>query len=316
MRLRTEVLMNIREFVVGVDGSVPARAAIRWAISHARERGATVTLVHVADDEWGAVGTRLIDEVDSGARQLLDDELVRTRSATAGDVPIATELRTGSPMVVLASYSRPDSMLVVGTHKTGFHYGRAFGSRSLQLANLATGPVAIIPETESRLRRGVVVGVDDTPAGGAAIDLAADLACDHHCELIAVRSSTAALRWNPDRDDELRDWQLRRDDDARRFLADAVARARTRQPGITIRSRVIRRPPGTALNEVARSAELLVIGDSRRDRPQHGSLGSVAYDVLLNVSSPTIVVHAPETEPSSRGASAAREPQGESHAVG
>ncbi|KAK0329817.1 hypothetical protein LTR94_035245, partial [Friedmanniomyces endolithicus] len=59
--------MNIREFVVGVDGSVPARAAVRWAIAHAREHSAAVSLVHVADDEWGAVGTELIDEVDSGA---------------------------------------------------------------------------------------------------------------------------------------------------------------------------------------------------------------------------------------------------------
>ena len=307
--------MNIREYVVGVDGSVPAQAAIRWAMAHARDRGATVTLVHVEDDEWGAVGSRLIGEVDATGRELLDHELVRALSVAAGDVPIAAELRSGSPMVVLASYSRPDSMLVVGTHKTGFHYGRAFGSRSLQLANLATGPVAIVPETESRLRRGVVVGVDDTPAGDAAIDLAADLACDHHCELVVVRSSTASHRFDPDRDDELRDWEVRRDDDARRLLADAVARARSRQPGITIRSRVIRRPPGTALNEVARAAELLVIGDSRRVQPQRGSLGSVAYDVLLNVSSPTIVVHAPEPETSSRGASAGRESRGDNHAV-
>jgi hypothetical protein len=48
-----------------------------------------------------------------------------------------------------------------------------------------------------------------------------------------------------------------------------------------------------ALNELARSAELLVIGDSRRAEARLGTLGAVAYDVLLNVSSPTIVVHAP-----------------------
>ncbi|RDV44956.1 hypothetical protein DOE76_09460 [Leifsonia sp. ku-ls] len=306
--------MNIREFVVGVDGSVPARAAVRWAIAHARERAAAVSLVHVADDEWGAVGSRLIDEVDAGAGALLDEELANARASAPAGVSVTGELRTGSPMVVLASYSRPERMLVVGTHKTGFHYGRAFGSRSLQLANLATGPVAIIPEAESRLRRGVVVGVDDTAAGNAALDLAADLACDHHCELVAVRSSSLQQRFEADRDDELRDWQLRRDDDARELLAAAVTRARRRQPGITIRSRVVRRTPGTALNEVARAAELLVIGDSRREAPERGGLGSVAYDVLLNVSSPTIVVHAPE--PLRAETPAAHQPEGEAHAVG
>lgn len=79
-----------------------------------------------------------------------------------------------------------------------------------------------------------------------------------------------------------------------------------------IRSRVVRRPAGAALNELARSAELLVIGDSRRAHAQLGSLGAVAYDVLLNLSSPTIVVHAPTA-----GARAGQQKaEGESHVIG
>ncbi|MGH1548796.1 universal stress protein [Leifsonia poae] len=301
--------MHMRRFIVGVDGSLPARAATRWAIAHAREHEAEVRLVLVADDEWGVVGTGLIDEVDEDARQRLDGEL-RFARALASDLPISGELRSGSPMVVLASLSDADVMVVVGTHKTGFHYGRAFGSRSLQLANLAAGPVAVVPEAESRLRRGVVVGLDDTVAGGAALDVAADLACDHHCELIIVRSSHATEPFRTDRDDEAQDWQLRRDDVARGLLATAIERVRRRQRDINVRARVVRRPPGIALNEIARSAELLVIGDSRREAPQPGALGSVAYDVLLNLSSPTIIVHAPAV------VDAGVRQEGEHHAVG
>jgi nucleotide-binding universal stress UspA family protein len=305
--------MEISRYIVGVDGSVPARAAIRWAVAGARERGAGVTLVHVADDEWGAVGSRLIEEVDQDAGKRLDDELAYARSIGT-DVAIEGEVRAGSPMAELASFSDPGTMIVVGTHKTGFHYGRAFGSRSLQLANLATGPVAIIPEAASRMRRGVIVGVDDTPAGEAAVDLAADLACDHHCELMTVRSSESHIPFDTDSGDERRDWQLRRDDEARGILASAVSRARARQPGIVIRSRVVRRPAGAALNELARSAELLVIGDSRREHAQLGSLGAVAYDVLLNLSSPTIVVHAPAT--GVQAATTQSQTEGESHVIG
>ncbi|WP_426625235.1 universal stress protein [Leifsonia sp. McL0607] len=305
--------MEIRRYIVGVDGSVPARAAIRWALAGARERGVGVTLVYVADDEWGAVGSLLIDEVDQDAQKRLADEVDYARSLRP-EAPIHGEVRFGSPMAELASFSDAGTMVVVGTHKTGFHYGRAFGSRSLQLANLATGPVAIIPEAASRMRRGVIVGVDDTPAGAAAVELAADLACDHHCELMTVRSSESHSPFDVDHDDERRDWQLRRDDEARGFLASAVALARKRQPGIVIRSRVVRRPAGAALNELARSAELLVIGDSRRAKAQLGSLGAVAYDVLLNLSSPTIVVHAAPTE----AESGAEQPEteGESHVIG
>lgn len=305
--------MEIRRYVVGVDGSVPARAAIRWAVAGARERGARVTLVHVADDEWGAVGSQLIDEVDEDAQRRLADELAYARSLDSG-AEVAGELRRGSPMAELASFSIAGTMVVVGTHKTGFHYGRAFGSRSLQLANLATGPVAIIPEAASRMRRGVIVGVDDTPAGAAAVDLAADLACEHHCELTTVRSSETHPPFDAEAADERRDWQLRRDDEARGVLASAVSRARARQPGIVIRSRVVRRPAGAALNELARSAELLVIGDSRRERAQLGSLGAVAYDVLLNLSSPTIVVHAAPVDEES-GAQRP-EMEGEWHVIG
>lgn len=308
--------MNISRFVVGVDGSVPARAAIRWTVRLAGERKAPVTLVRVADDEWGAVGAELIDEVDDDARQLLADDLAYARSVGVG-VDIRGELRRGSPMAELAGLSDQETMLVVGTHKTGFHYGRAYGSRSLQLANLAIGPVAVIPEVASRMRRGVVVGVDETAAGNAAIDLAADLACDRSCELMVVRSSEASSRIDVDRVDDQRDWLLRRDDAARGILASAVARARARQPEIVIRSKVVRRPAGAALNELARSAELLVIGDSRRARAQLGSLGAVAYDVLLNLSSPTIVVHAPlQTEHTSQWHAPMQRTEGESHAIG
>lgn len=305
--------MEIRRYVVGVDGSVPARAAIRWALAGARERGVEVMLVHVADDEWGAIGSLLIDEVDQDAQRQLADEVAYAQSLETG-VPVRGEVRLGSPMTELASFSDAETMVVVGTHKTGFHYGRAFGSRSLQLANLAIGPVAIIPEAASRMRRGVIVGVDNTPAGAAAVDLAADLACDHHCELMTVRSSQSVVPFDVDSDDDRRDWQLRRDDEARGFLASAVARARERQPGIVIRSRVVRRPAGAALNELARSAELLVIGDSRRAQAQQGSLGAVAYDVLLNLSSPTIVVHAPVVEADDERD--ALRTEGETHAIG
>lgn len=303
--------MEIGRYVVGVDGSVPARAAIRWALGSAKERQATVTLVHVADDEWGTVGSLLIDEVDDDAQQLLADDLAYARSI-ASDENVTGELGVGSPMGELASFSDNRTMLVVGTHKTGFHYGRAFGSRSLQLANLATGPVAIIPAVASRMGRGVVVGVDDTPAGHSAIDLAADLACEHHCELMVVRSSTLPTLIDVESDDRVHDWQLRRDDEARGLLAAAVRRARRRQPNIAIRSRVVRRPAGIALNELARNAELLVIGDSRRAEAQLGSLGAVAYEVLLNLSSPTVVVHAPVSASRVNDASE----KGETHAVG
>jgi nucleotide-binding universal stress UspA family protein len=234
----------------------------------------------------------MVDEIDRQSGTLLDKETAYARSL-ADDVTVASELRSGSPMTELASFDDADVMIVVGTHKTGFHYGRAQGSRSLQLVNLVTCPVAVVPELASQLRRGVVVGVDDAPAARAAVELAADMASVRRSELLVVRSSGVPIGMDLDHDDGRRDWQLRRDDQARAVLAGAAERARRRQPDIVIRSRIVRRPAAVALNELASKGELLVIGDSRRPLGRVGTLGPVAYEVLLNLSSPTIVVHAP-----------------------
>lgn len=283
-------MVTMEKIIVGVDGSVPSRAAIRWSVERARTQGKRVTLVHVMDDEWGAIGSQLVAEANRGSVDLLN-AAVRLAHEFAPDVEIAADLLYGSPMWQLAQLSNETTLVVVGTHKTGFHYGRAFGSRSLQLASLAAGEIAIIPESAVRMRRGVVVGVDDTTAGRHALEVAADEANRTDSELTLVRSLDVSA---PDYLDEpaKHDWQQQRDAIAHRTLADAVSRVHERHPHLVTRSRVIRRPAGIALNEVSRGAELLVVGSSRRSGfdPSSG-LGSVAYDVLLNLACPTMVVH-------------------------
>lgn len=281
----------MERIIVGVDGSVPSRAAIRWSVERARTHDVGVTLVHVMDDEWGAIGSQLIAEANRGSVEMLDTA-ARMAHDLAPDLAITVELLYGSPMWELAQLSNETTLVVVGTHKTGFHYGRAFGSRSLQLASLASGPIAVIPESAVRLRRGVVVGVDDTTAGRSALATAANEADRTASELTLVRAlDTSALDYLDEAGRH--DWQEKRDARARRQLAEAVNRVHELHPRLATRSRIIRRAPGMALNEVSRTAELLVVGSSRRSGfEQTNGLGTVAYDVLLNLVCPTMIVHA------------------------
>jgi nucleotide-binding universal stress UspA family protein len=284
-------MVTMERIIVGVDGSVPSRAAIRWSVERARSHDTGVILVHVMDDEWGAVGSQLIAEANRGSVETLDAAL-RMAEELAPDLHVSVQLLSGSPMWELAQLSNETTLVVVGTHKTGFHYGRAFGSRSLQLASLAAGPIAVIPESAVRLRRGVVVGIDDTTAGRGALTAAANEADRAGSELTLVRALDVAPPGYLD-DDGRRSWQEQVDALARRQLAAAVSRVQEFHPHLATRSRIIRRPAGVALNEVSRTAELLVVGSSRRSgfEPTNG-LGSVAYDVLLNLVCPTMVVHA------------------------
>jgi nucleotide-binding universal stress UspA family protein len=242
------------------------------------------------DDEWGAIGSQLVAEANRGSVELLDTA-ARFALELAPDLAVTVELLYGSPMWELAQLSNETSLVVVGTHKTGFHYGRAFGSRSLQLASLASGPIAVIPESAVRIRRGVVVGIDDTTAGRNALLVAATEADSTGAELTLVRALDVAA---PDvlDEDSRRSWQEQQDARAHRELADAVSRVQALHPHLTTRRRIIRRSPGLALNDVSRTAELLVVGSSRRSGfEQTNGLGSVAYDVLLNLVCPTMVVH-------------------------
>ncbi len=296
----------MEKIIVGVDGSVPSRAAIRWSVERARKHNTGVALVHVMDDEWGAIGSQLIAEANRGSQELLESA-VRFAHEFDPEVEIEAELLFGSPMWQLAQLSNENTLMVVGTHKTGFHYGRAFGSRSLQLASVAAGAVAVIPESVVRLRRGVVVGVDDTTAGHRALAVAGDEADRNGSELTLLRALDVSA---PDYLDDAgrHDWQEQQDAVSHRLLADAVSRIQERHPRLSTRSRIIRRPAGVALNEVSRGAELLVVGSSRRSGfdPATG-LGSVAYDVLLNLACPTMIVHSYVGETTRTGSSSLRE---------
>jgi nucleotide-binding universal stress UspA family protein len=274
--------VNIRRIIVGVDASVPSRAAIRFAADEADATGAELVLAHVIDDEWGTISDRMAQEADTDTTHLLTHEKTHALEHHPR-LAISTRTLTGSPMWELAKLSTPTTLLVVGTHKSGFHYGRAYGSRSLQLANLATNAVAVIPESAVRFRTGIIVGIDPTPAGWAALETAAEQANRRNTELTMIRACAP-------------DPAPGRDDADRHLLAQAVDRVKTLCPHTTIRSRIVRRPAGIALNDLARTAELLIIGDSRRPGTQPGTLGSVAYDVLLNLTSPTMVIHTTDTQ--------------------
>ena len=238
----------------------------------------------------GRLGSQLVAEANRGSGDLLESA-AEFALELGPDLAITVELIYGSPMWELAQLSNETTLVVVGTHKTGFHYGRAFGSRSLQLASMAAGPIAVIPESAARLRHGVVVGIDDTTAGRNALAVAAAEADRGGSELTLVRA--LAVSAPSYLDEEARhDWQEQQDIRAHRDLADAVSTVQELHPHLVTRSRIIRRPAGIALNDVSRTAELLVVGSSRRSAFEAASgLGSVAYDVLLNLVCPTIVVH-------------------------
>lgn len=276
--------------VVGIDGSGPSRSAVHWALARARGTGESVTLLHVC---------RLPAHAAPEARnKILQNATVLAAgeeafaAGMAPEIDLAIEVLVGTPMVELAEFSRDAALVVVGTHKTGFIHGEVYGSQTLRLAANARCPVVIVPEELGHSRQGIVVGVDNDPAGRAAIDFAAREAQRTGHPLSLMRGcpgSNETAHHPPFPIDSA-------DSESRVMLGEALARVRTCCADVPVRLRVVQRPIAAALVAASGGAALTVVGASRGSGSN--GLGSVAHDLLLNIAGPTVIVHAPDAEDS------------------
>jgi nucleotide-binding universal stress UspA family protein len=273
--------------LVGVDASSACNAAIRWSVERASSTGNRVLLLHVIDDEWGMIGEQFEYELHPTAERLLVEKADFARAIDA-TVDVSTRLLVGDPMVELATASRSVDLTVIGTHKTGYLRGRAFGSRSLQLAATAWSPVAVIPEPSNTVRHGIVAGVDDSAAGWAAVAFAADEARRAGEELVLLQAWRVNRPQGGSGDDPA-------EERARHAIASvgesALALAKRGGEKLAVRTRAVRRAAAEALVDAGTTAELLVIGSSRRHGADQSALGPVSHDVLLNIAGPTLIVH-------------------------
>lgn len=260
--------MTIEHILVGIDDSAPSSAALEWAAQRATDTGRELTIAHVIDDEWSTIGWG----ARADARLRADLLLQRCAASVRALQPrllVNVSILYGSPIPELASAAETAALVVLGTHKTGYLRGRAFGSRSLQLAAIAPVSVAVVPESSRSRRRGIVAGIGPHDADGSVLTFAAAEAERTGAKLTLVHSldtTTATHTPVPD------------------YASTGVhAFALSSTP---TRTRFVQKPPSAALLDAALNAELLIIGNSSRD----GALGPIGYDILLNITAPTVIV--------------------------
>jgi nucleotide-binding universal stress UspA family protein len=274
-----------RMIVVGVNGLGPSNAAMKWATARAGLGGCDLLIVHVVDDAAGAMSAAELNDQSARAEQMLDECTLRA-SEHRPDVRVRSTLLTGDVVLELAAASERATMLVIGTNKTGFINGTVFGGRSLQIAAAATAPAVIIPEVARQIRSGILVGVDDTVVGRAAIKFGAqeaELRRQPLTLLLGGERHGASSEWSADATSERTRMQLD-------ILAKGLVLARRHTTG-EIRTRRVSRPAAEALLDASSSAEAVVVGCSRRTGQDRNILGSVSHDLIINCRCPTIVIH-------------------------
>jgi nucleotide-binding universal stress UspA family protein len=241
---------------VGIDGSAASRFAVEWAIRHAVRENSSLTLLHVASGPG-----RSSAETDS----LIATELQFARGITP-DMEPTVEIMSGDSVRAIAEASGRFDVVVIGTHKTGFLRGRAFGSIGPRLASIAPVPLAVIPAPSGRTRRGIVVGIDDDLRSLPAVRMAAR-------DAVATAAELTVIHAQPTHGES----QLSA---ALRIIGDEF-------PELPVFTRAVVGDAGEVLINAATTSECLYIGGSD---PRDGGLGPVGYDVLLNIAGPTILV--------------------------
>lgn len=291
-----------RQVVVGIDGSDSALRAVRWAAEDARCRGAGLRIVHGVELLTG-YAPRVVDwralhaAVKDRGRGLLDEARAEAERV-APELHVDTALEVASAVVALVKESRDAALVVLGSRGLGGFSGLVIGSTAVELAAHAYSPIVVVRGEEEDHRSGgpVVVGVDGTPLGEAAIAFAFEQASARGADLVAVHAwsdlvldaayttGSGAIDFGPlrQRSEEL--------------LAERLAGWPEKYPDVHVTREVVRERPTRALLRHGERAQLLVVGSRGRGGFRGLLLGSTSQHLLYHAECPVAVVRTAQEE--------------------
>ncbi|AUI60281.1 universal stress protein [Amycolatopsis sp. BJA-103] len=287
------------KIVVGVDGSGPGRAAVRWAAGSAAERGLGLLIVHALHTErisygGGLTGAAPWFDVLAEAGQRVLDEASAEATSFAPDVPVSTAMPQGSPVPFLIDTSMTATMVVLGGAGKGFFAEMAIGSTASAVLAHAQCPVVVL-----RGRKGttnypgsgpVVVGVDGSPLSEQALETAFEEASRRRAHLVAVHAWTDVTYDDAFGTARLTTQWESLEDDERRLLAEQLAGWQEKYPDVTVERVVVRDRPRQTLLEWSGKAQLVVVGSRGRGGFTGLLLGSTSQALAHHAECPVMVV--------------------------
>ncbi|WP_432479283.1 universal stress protein [Nocardioides sp. GXQ0305] len=280
---------------VGVDGSPGAEQALTWAADEARTEGRPLTVVH-AVNPVGAVwmdqaghDTRIgLEAVETDAQRLLGEARATARQH-APALEVHDLMRVMDPRDLLLAVSGQASMLVIGSRGRGPVRSLLLGSVGVAVTRHAQCPVVVVrPHHRGLVRRGVLVGVDDTERSRAPLEFAFRQAAQRDLPLTVVHAfqdMVAAVS-----DPHLVSHRDPTVEEQRLLMAEAVAGMREKYPDVAVRTELARGHAGDALVRLGDRMNLVVVGAHHGGAASAVMFGSVATSVVDHASCPVAVV--------------------------
>ncbi|HEU5031801.1 MAG TPA: universal stress protein [Spirillospora sp.] len=270
--------------LLGYDASEDNEPALRWAVDEARLRGLDLVMCHCWHWPYSA------DHVDDHVRAIIKragEKLLEHGEARAQKLgmpgTVGKRLRPEPVSDALVGESDDAELIVIGSHE---RHHLPVGSTAVQLPARARRPVVAVRRYghgDGRTRGSIVVGVDGSAGGDAALGFAVEEAVLREWSLRVVFGV-----WEPGAVDEA---ELPLFTDKERLtevraatVERAVAPWRDRYPMADLQVSVLLDRPRQALLEAADGADLLVVGDRGA-----GGLGPL----LLGATSSAMLQHAP-----------------------
>ncbi|URN05309.1 universal stress protein [Actinomadura madurae] len=293
--------MEKREVLVGFDASPAAERALRWAAVEASLRTVPLRVCHA----WTWPYPQRSQDGDAlrivrGMGVLALDDGVRLARKTVPGLDVRPMLRRGAPSGVLLAASENAALIVVGARGTGGFDSLPLGSAAAQVPAHADRPVVVVPAHGGPERpKRIVVGIDGSPAGKAALRFALREARLRRAAVTMVCAwwDSGALP-GPDRLPFTTPDAVKEQAKAR--FTSTVGPCLVDYPDVAVEERFVMERAGRVLTDSARDAMLLVVGDHGIGSSPATLLGAVTQTVLHEMPCPVAVVHArdPEAEES------------------
>lgn len=278
--------------IVGFDGSDASRAALRWAAGEAELRQASVGIV--SSYEMPAVisgfAASAVASVDMGeVAEALRQDATGAASEVFADHPLVEHdvaVVPSSPAVALAQAAEEADLLVVGNTGAGAVSRFLLGSVARALLGTSPCPVVVVPGEPVPVTNRIVVGTDGSDNAMRAVEWAAHEAARRGSDLVVAHAWKHRYGFTTQGID-LRDGREELD---AMLLINRAAPAAREVFGGEVQTEIIEGGDVDALLELARTADLVVVGASGRGRVATALLGSVARSVATHSPCPAVVV--------------------------
>ncbi|WP_197381485.1 universal stress protein [Mycolicibacterium mengxianglii] len=284
--------------VAGIDGSETSTNAARWAASLAHHLRTPLHLVHSAVTAGSYLTDAAVEAIKAAATAdqyaAAQNILTMTGKAVHRDfpeLPVTTEVVAEPADTVLIRRSRQAQFVVLGCEDISRATALLLGSTSLSVTTRAECPVIAWRNLPAPSTASVVVGVDGTEAGMAALAAAFTLADRLDAPVKAVHAWSTALPADHAALPYLIDWDaVERAEET--VLISAVSPWTERFPGVEVEYVVEQARPSRLLLDHLKYAQLVVVGNHRGSALATALLGSTTLNMLHHSPVPVLVCHA------------------------